>query len=94
MKIKNKEIDLEHTRKAIICIGAGTAVGLFVYGIFLFFNIAIFGWTLGLIFAPVAAGYVETVLANKIIGENVGAISAFILFIYTTFYSFILKNPT
>lgn len=94
MKIKNKEIDLEHTRKAIICIGAGTAIGLFVYGIFLFFKIAIFGWNLGLIFAPVAAGYVETILANKIIGENVGAISAFILFIYTTFYSFILKNPT
>lgn len=94
MKIKNKEIDLEHTRKAILCIGGGTAVGLFVYGVFLFFHIAILGWNLGLIFAPLAAGYVETILANRLIGDNIGAISAFILFIYTTFYSFILKNPT
>ena len=94
MNIRGREIDLKHTRRALLCIGIGTAVGLFVYGIFLFFNIAIFGWNLGLIFAPLAAGYVETILANRIIGENIGAISAFILFIDTTFYSFILKNPT
>ncbi len=59
-----------------------------------FFHIDIFGWNLGLIFAPLAAGYAETILANRVIGENIGAISAFILFIDTTFYSFILKNPT
>ena len=94
MKIKGKEIDFTHLRRALLCIGAGTAVGLFVYGIFLYLNLAIFGWNLGLIFAPLAAGYVETILANRIIGENLGAISAFILFIDTTFYSFILKNPT
>ena len=41
-----------------------------------------------------AAGYAETLLAKKIIGEDIGAISAFILFLTTTFYSFILKNPT
>lgn len=67
---------------------------MLVYGIFLYFHIAIFGWNLGLIFAPLTAGYVETILADKIIGEDIGAISAFILFAYTTFYSFILKNPT
>lgn len=94
MKIRGKEIDLTHLRRALICIGAGTAAGLFVYGIFLYLNLAIFGWNLGLIFAPLCAGYVETILANRIIGENIGAISAFILFIDTTFYSFILKNPT
>lgn len=80
--------------KTLLCIAVGTAVGLIVYGIFLYFKIAIFGWNLGLIFAPVAAGYAETILANRILGQNVGAISAFVLFIYTTFYSFILKNPT
>ncbi len=94
MKIKGKEIDFTHMRRALLCIGVGTAVGLFVYGIFLYLNLAIFGWNLGLIFAPLAAGYVETILANRIIGKNLGAISAFILFIDTTFYSFILKNPT
>lgn len=93
MKIKNTEIDIRHALKVLFCIGAGTAIGLLVYVIFLYFHIDIFGWNLGLIFAPLGAGYVETVLANRIIGENTGAISAFILFIDTTFYSFILKNP-
>ena len=94
MKIKGKEIDLKNIGKIILSIALGTGIGLIVYGIFLYFNIAIFGWNLGLIFAPLAAGYVETVVANRILGRNLGAISAFILFIDTTIYSFILKNPT
>lgn len=94
MEFKIKKIDKKRMGKNLLCIAAGTAAGLFVYQIFLFFKIAIFGWNLGLIFAPVVAGYVETIIANRIIGQNIGAISAFILFIDTTFYSFILKNPT
>ncbi len=94
MKIKNKEIDFKAIGKILLCVGAGTGIGLITYGLFLHFNIAIFGWNLGLIFAPVVAGYVETVLANRILGRNLGAVSAFLLFIDTTFYSFILKNPT
>ena len=94
MKSNRKELDREFTRKALFCIAAGTGIGLIVYEIFLYFHIAIFGWNLGLIFAPLTAGYVETVLANRSLGENIGAISAFILFFDTTFYSFILKNPT
>ncbi|WP_407422880.1 hypothetical protein [Methanobrevibacter sp.] len=94
MKIKDKELDLKHFGESLLCIGLGTGTGIIVYGIFLYFNIAIFGWNLGLIFAPLAAGYVETIAANRILGKNLGAISAFILFIYTTYYSFILKNPT
>lgn len=94
MEFRNKKIDKKETIKAIVCIFAGTGIGLVVYGIFLFFHIDIFGWNLGLIFAPLAAGYAETLLAEKIIGGNIGAISAFILFIYTVIYSFILKNPT
>lgn len=94
MDSKDKELDKKEKRKAILCVSFGTAVGLVVYGIFLYFKIAIFGWNLGLIFAPLAAGYAETILADRLIGQNVGAISAFILFIDTTFYSFILKNPT
>jgi hypothetical protein len=94
MKIKDKEIDFKYAGKTLLCIAAGTAAGIMVYGIFLYFNIAIFGWNLGLIFAPLGAGYVETVLSNRLLGKNFGAVSAFILFIYTTFYSFILKNST
>ncbi|MBE6500075.1 MAG: hypothetical protein E7Z80_05995 [Methanobrevibacter thaueri] len=94
MEFKNKKITRKQKQQAILCIGLGTGVGLIVYEIFLFFKIAIFGWNLGLIFAPLIAGYVETICANKLIGDNIGAISAFILFIDTTFYSFILKNPT
>ena len=89
MKIKGKEIDLKNIGKIILSIALGTGIGLIVYGIFLYFNIAIFGWNLGLIFAPLAAGYVDTVVANRILGSNLGAISAFILFIDTTVYSFI-----
>lgn len=94
MKIKDKKIDLNYIGKTVLCIGIGTGLGLIVYGIFLYFKIAVFGWNLGLIFAPLAAGYAETLSANRLIGKNLGAVSAFILFIYTTFYSFILKNPT
>ena len=94
MKIKEKEVDFNYVLKSVFCIGVGTAAGLLVYAFFLYFNIAIVGWNLGLIFAPLGAGYAETVLANRLLGKNLGAISAFILFIDTTFYSFILKNPT
>ena len=94
MNFREREVKLAYIKEAIECIAFGTAVGLGVYGFFLYFHIAIFGWNLGLIFAPLASGYAETYMANRIIGEDIGAISAFILFIYTTFYSFILKNPT
>lgn len=93
MENENKENRLQFIREAILCITIATLVGLVVYQIFLYFKIAIFGWNLGLIFAPLVAGYVETILARRLVGEDIGAISAFILFAYTTFYSFILKNP-
>lgn len=94
MNFREREVKLAYIKEAIICIAFGTGIGLAVYGFFLYFHIAIIGWNLGLIFAPLAAGYAETYLANRIIGQDIGAISAFILFIHTTFYSFILKNPT
>lgn len=94
MNFREREVKIAYIREAILCITCGTVVGLVVYQLFLYFKIAIFGWNLGLIFAPLIAGYAETLLANKIIGESIGAISAFILFAYTTFYSFILKNPS
>ena len=93
MNLNLKNIDFKYAQKAILCIVIGTVAGLFVYEIFLYFNIAIFGWNLGLIFAPLSAGYVETKLENRYIGKNLGAISAFILFIDTTIYSFVIKNP-
>ena len=94
MKIKDHEIDFRYAGKVVLSIALGTGFGLIVYAIFLYFKIAIVGWNLGLIFAPLGAGYVETVVANRLLGKDLGAISAFILFIDTTIYSFILKNPT
>ena len=94
MKHKRNEAEIKRVRQAILCITIGTVAGLVVYQIFLYLKLAVFGWNLGLAVAPVVAGYVETYLANKLVGEGVGAISAFILFAYTTFYSFILKNTT
>lgn len=93
MNFREREVKVTYIRESILCISFGTFIGLAIYAFFLYFHIAIFGWNLGLIFAPLGAGYVETYFAEKIIGEDIGAISAFILFIYTTFYSFILKNP-
>ena len=94
MKLEIDKNRRKYFREATLCITVGTLIGLVVYQLFLLFKIAIFGWNLGLIFAPLIAGYVETILAHRIIGEDIGAISAFILFAYTTFYSFILKNPS
>lgn len=94
MKLNLSKEKIANLKKATICISFGTVSGLVTYGIFLYLNIAIFGWNLGLIFAPIVAGYVETYTAEKIIGESIGAISAFILFIVTVIYGFILKNPT
>ena len=94
MNFREREVKITYIKEAILCVTFGTVVGIGAYYVFLYFNIAIFGWNLGLIFAPLAAGYAETLLANRIIGQGIGAISAFILFIITTFYSFILKNPT
>ena len=93
MKLKAQKIPKFYL-KSILCITLGTLLGIIVYIIFLRLNIAIFGWNLGLIFAPLTAGYIETILANKIIGKNLGAISAFILFLDTTIYSFIIKNTS
>lgn len=92
MKIKIRSYELDSNK--ILSIAVGTAAGTFVYWVFMYLSIDIFGWNLGLIFAPLVAGYVETIVARRLVGEGIGAISAFILFIDTTFYSFILRNPT
>ena len=94
MKSIFKNVKVKYNGRAILSVAIGTGVGLLVYLIFLILHIDIYGWNLGLIFAPLTAGYMETIVANRLLGENLGAISAFILFLYTTFYSFILKNPT
>ena len=94
MKIKDKEFTFGEFIKSNICIAAGTAIGLLVYWFSYVHHIAIFGYNLALIFAPLTAGFVETVLAKKLLGKNIGAISAIILFVDTTIHSFILKNPS
>lgn len=92
MKIDKQR--LANLEKAFNSIVIGTLSGLGTYSFFLYFNIAIFGWNLGLFFAPLVAGYVETYVARKLIGEGIGAISAFILFLVTVAYGFIINNPT
>ncbi len=92
MKIDKERI--ANSQKAFNSIVVGTAAGVITYYVFLYYNIAIFGWNLGLIFAPLVAGYVETILAQRLIGESIGAISAFILFLVTVVYGFIIANPT
>lgn len=92
--MKIKEYEIEHLKEAFISIVLGTASGLLTYYLFLYFSIDIFGWNLGLLFAPLVAGYVETIIAQKTIGESIGGISAFILFLVTVIYGFIIDNNT
>lgn len=86
--------EIKYLNEAFISIVLGTSSGLITYYLFLYFNIAIFGWNLGLFFSPLVAGYVETIIAQKIIGESIGGISAFILFLVTVIYGFIIDNST
>jgi len=87
-KQKIKEIGI-----ATICIAIGTLAGLISLFLFYLFNLAIFGFNIGLILSPLIAGYTETYLANKIYDKTTGAISAFLLFAVTVFYGFIYTNP-
>ena len=94
MSLKERIKNVDNIKEAIVCITFGTLIGASTYYIFLFLHIDIYGWNLGLIFAPLAAGYAETILAKKIIGEDIGAISAFILFLVTVIYGFIISNAS
>lgn len=80
--------------KEIGCIAAGTIAGIATYVACLYAKLAIFGWNIGLALAPLIAGYVESQLAKKYLDESTGAVSAFILFIITVVYGFIIANPT
>lgn len=86
-KQRMKEIGL-----ATICIAMGTLVGLISLFLFYLFNLAIFGFNIGLILSPLIAGYTETYLANKIYNKTTGAVSAFLLFAVTVLYGFIYIN--
>lgn len=91
------EIDeqtLKNLKIHLICIALGTALGVGTYLFFLYHDISIFGWNLGLFFAPLVAGYSETIIGEKIFGKDTGAISALILFIITVIYGFIIDNST
>lgn len=89
--------DKEERKKFLIeigCIALGTIVGIFTYVVCLYTNFAIFGWNFGLALSPLAAGYVESIAARNFLNESTGAVSAFILFIITVIYGFIIANPT
>lgn len=89
--------DKEERKKFLIelgCIALGTIVGIATYVFCLYAHLAIFGWNFGLVLSPLAAGYVESITAKKFLKESTGAVSAFILFIITVVYGFIIANPT
>lgn len=80
--------------KEMACIAFGTAIGIATYVFCLYYHLAIFGWNFGLVLAPLFAGYAESFAAKKLVHESTGAISAFILFIITVVYGFIIANTT
>lgn len=80
--------------KELACITFGTVIGIATYVVCLYTNFAIFGWNFGLVLSPLFAGYAESFAAKRFVHESTGAVSAFILFIITVIYGFIIANPT
>ena len=80
--------------KELACIAFGTVIGIATYVVCLYTNFAIFGWNFGLVLSPLFAGYAESFAAKRFVHESTGAVSAFILFIITVIYGFIIANPT
>ena len=89
---KSKKAKIKDVCIASFFIAIGTLVGLISLFLFYLFNLAIFGFNIGLILSPLIAGYTETYLVKKLHGKTLGAISAFILFAVTVFYGFIYIN--
>lgn len=105
-KIKQKINDLSITKrlkdeeerkvflKELGCIDLGIIVGIVTYVICLYTHFDIYGWNFGLVLSPLFAGYAESLAAKRYLEESTGAISAFILFLITVVYGFIISNPT
>lgn len=105
-KIKRKINDLaitkrlkdEEERKVFLkelgCIDIGIIVGIVTYVVCLYTHFDIYGWNFGLVLSPLFAGYAESLAAKRYLEESTGAISAFILFLITVIYGFIIANPT
>ena len=92
-RLKDKE-ERKKFFQELGCIALGTIAGIATYVLCLYTKFAIFGWNFGLVLSPLAAGYVESIVAKKYLKESTGAVSAFILFIITVIYGFIIANPT
>jgi uncharacterized protein YbjQ (UPF0145 family) len=89
---ENNKKRIKDIGMATFFISIGTLMGLISLFFFYLFNLAIFGFNIGLILSPLIAGYVETLIAKKIYNKTTGAVSAFILFIVTVSYGFLYIN--
>jgi uncharacterized protein YbjQ (UPF0145 family) len=83
----------------IIAITLGILVGFFSALFCIRFHLIIFGFNIMYIVSPLAAGFVETVIAREKYGKSTGAISALITFILINIYGwfllgYITNNPT
>ena len=77
LNVTNKK-KAEKFLKEIGCITLGTIAGVLVYVFCLIINLAIFGWNLGLVLSPLAAGFIlfivtvvyGFIIANPTLGYN------------------------
>ena len=86
-------------RWGIIAITLGILVGAFSAYLCIKFNLVIFGFNIMYILSPLAAGFVETVIAREKYGKSTGAISALLTFILINVWGwfilgYITNNPT
>lgn len=86
-------------RWAIIALAMGILVGFLSAYLCIHLNFIIFGFNIMYIISPLAAGFVETVIARKMYGKSIRAISAILTFILINIYGWIIlgiitDNPT
>jgi uncharacterized protein YbjQ (UPF0145 family) len=77
-------------RWAITAIVLGILVGFFSAYLCIYFHLIIFGFNIMYIVSPLAAGFVETVIARRKYGKSTGAISAILTFIIINIYGWII----
>ncbi len=90
---------ISEKRWGIVAIVLGILVGFFSAVICIRLHLVIFGFNIMYILSPLAAGFVETVIARRKYGKSTGAISALITFIIINIYGwflygYITNNPT
>jgi uncharacterized protein YbjQ (UPF0145 family) len=79
-------------RWALVAIFLGIFVGFASAYLCIYWHLVIFGFNIMYIISPLAAGFVETVIARRKYGKSTGAISALLTFLLINIYGWFLPG--